>query len=35
LVTHRFPLKDAEQALRLVAGEAGELPLKVLLDPQA
>ena len=35
LITHRFPLKDAEQALRLVAGEAGELPLKVLLDPKA
>jgi alcohol dehydrogenase len=34
LITHRFPLKDAEQALRLVAGEDGEMPLKVVLDPK-
>jgi alcohol dehydrogenase len=34
LITHRFPLKDAEQALRLVAGEEGEMPLKVVLDPK-
>jgi threonine dehydrogenase-like Zn-dependent dehydrogenase len=34
LITHRFPLKDAEHALRLVAGEEGEVPLKVVLDPK-
>ena len=34
LITHRFPLKDAEHALRLVAGEEGEMPLKVVLDPK-
>ncbi len=34
LVTHRLPLEDAEQAIRLVAGELGEMPLKVVLDPK-
>ena len=34
LITHRFPLGEAERALRLVAGEEGELPLKVILDPR-
>ena len=34
LITHRLPLAQAEQAVRLVAGEvAGEYPLKVVLDP--
>ncbi|MCP4104312.1 MAG: zinc-binding dehydrogenase [Desulfobacteraceae bacterium] len=33
LISHRFPLHEAEQALRLVAGETGgEMPLKVVLD---
>ncbi len=31
LISHRFPLHEAEQAVRLVAGEAGEMPLKVVL----
>jgi alcohol dehydrogenase len=36
LVTHRFPLEEAERALRLVGGEEeGDLPLKVVLDPKA
>jgi alcohol dehydrogenase len=34
LITHHFPLDEAERALRLVAGEEGELPLKVVLDPK-
>ncbi len=35
LVSHRFPLEEAERALRLVAGqEPGEMPLKVVLDPR-
>ncbi len=34
LISHRFPLEDAEKAIRMVGGEAGgEMPLKVLLDP--
>ncbi|MGQ9859833.1 MAG: zinc-dependent alcohol dehydrogenase [Thermodesulfobacteriota bacterium] len=34
LVSHRFPLEDAEDALRLVGGQQpGEMPLKVVLDP--
>jgi alcohol dehydrogenase len=34
LITHRLPLTQAEQALRLVSGaEPGEMPLKVVLDP--
>jgi alcohol dehydrogenase len=34
LITHRLPLAQAEQALRLVSGaEPGEMPLKVVLDP--
>lgn len=33
LISHRFPLERAEEAVRLVGGEApGELPLKVLID---
>ncbi len=35
LITHRFPLAQAERAVRLVAGEIeGESPLKVVLDPK-
>jgi alcohol dehydrogenase len=33
LISHCFPLEDAEKALKLVAGEDVEMPLKVLLDP--
>lgn len=34
IITHRFPLHKAEEAVRLVAGEKeGEMPLKVVLDP--
>jgi alcohol dehydrogenase len=33
LISHCFPLEDAERALKLVAGEEGEMPLKVLLNP--
>jgi alcohol dehydrogenase len=33
LISHCFPLEDAEKAIRLVAGEGGEMPFKVLLDP--
>jgi alcohol dehydrogenase len=34
LITHRFPLEKAEEAIKLVGGEAeGEAPLKVVLDP--
>ncbi len=34
MISHRFPLKDAEKAVRLVGGEdKGEVPLKVVLDP--
>lgn len=33
LISHRYPLEDAEQAVRLVAGEIkGERPMKVVLD---
>ena len=36
MITHRFPLEDAERALRLVGGASeGEIPLKVVLDPWA
>jgi alcohol dehydrogenase len=34
LITHHLPLEEAERALRLVGGEEGELPLKVVLDPK-
>ncbi|KKM63058.1 hypothetical protein LCGC14_1515370 [marine sediment metagenome] len=35
LVTHRFPLEKAEQALQIVAGRGGgEESLKVVLDPK-
>ena len=35
LVTHRFPLEEAERAVRLVGGEIkGESPMKVVLDPK-
>lgn len=35
LVSHRFPLEEAERALRLVGGEEpGQMPLKVVLDPK-
>ena len=35
LITHTFPLAQAERAVRLVAGEIeGESPLKVVLDPK-
>ena len=35
LISHRFPLKDAGKAIKLVAGEIeGPLPLKVVLDPK-
>jgi alcohol dehydrogenase len=33
LVTHRLPLGQAEHAIKLVAGEAGEPAMKVVLDP--
>jgi alcohol dehydrogenase len=34
MISHRFPLREAERAVRLVGGEyEGELPLKVVLDP--
>ena len=35
LISHEFPLEDAEHALRLVAGKIpGETSLKVLLNPE-
>jgi alcohol dehydrogenase len=35
LITHRFPLAEAERAVRLVGGEVeGEMPGKVVLDPK-
>ena len=35
LISQTFPLGDAEKAIALVAGQAGEeMPLKVLLDPK-
>jgi alcohol dehydrogenase len=35
LISHEFPLEDAEHALRFVAGKIpGETPLKVLLNPE-
>jgi threonine dehydrogenase-like Zn-dependent dehydrogenase len=34
LISHRFPLEQALQALKLVGGEIpGQTPMKVLLDP--
>ncbi len=35
LVSHRFPLHEAEKAIRLTAGEIKheKMPLKVVLDP--
>jgi alcohol dehydrogenase len=33
LISHTLPLADAEKAVLMVAGETGDLPLKVLLDP--
>ncbi|MFC1884086.1 zinc-binding dehydrogenase [Thermodesulfobacteriota bacterium] len=34
MISHRFPLEKAEEAVLLVGGELeGELPLKVVLDP--
>ncbi len=33
MISHRFPLERAEEAVRLVAGEGGATPLKVVLDP--
>ncbi len=34
LISHRFPLARAEEAVRLVAGEVpGDLPMKVVIDP--
>jgi alcohol dehydrogenase len=35
MITHRFPLSQAQKAIQLVAGEAGgKMPLKVVLDPK-
>lgn len=34
LITHRLRLDEAERALRLVAGEGKEVPLKIILDPK-
>jgi alcohol dehydrogenase len=34
LITHRFPLEQAENALQLVAGQKEENPLKVVIDPK-
>jgi alcohol dehydrogenase len=35
LISHQFNLEDAEKAIHLVGGKsAGEIPLKVILDPQ-
>lgn len=35
MITHRLPLEEARQALRLAAGEVeGETPVKVVLDPK-
>jgi len=33
MVTHVFPLEDAEKALNTVAGETAEYPIKVILKP--
>ncbi len=33
LISHCFPLEDAEKAIKLVGGEEDEVPLKVLIDP--
>ena len=33
LISHCFPLEEAEKAIHLVAGKGDEVPLKVLLDP--
>jgi alcohol dehydrogenase len=34
MISHRFPLEKAEDAIKLVGGEVeGETPLKVVLDP--
>jgi len=33
LISHCFPLEEAEKAVHLVGGKGDEVPLKVLLDP--
>jgi threonine dehydrogenase-like Zn-dependent dehydrogenase len=33
MVTHVFPLEEAEKALKTVAGETEEYPIKVILKP--
>jgi len=34
MISHRFPLERAEEAVKLVGGEIeGKPPLKVVLDP--
>lgn len=33
MVTHVFPLKDAELAIQTVAGKTGDKPIKVCIDP--
>jgi threonine dehydrogenase-like Zn-dependent dehydrogenase len=34
MVTHRFPLEDAEEAVRVAGGEIkGEDPIKVVITP--
>ena len=33
MVTHVFPMEDAEKALKTVAGETAEYPIKVILKP--
>ena len=33
LISHCFPLEEAEKAIKLVGGETDEVPLKVLINP--
>ena len=34
MISHRFPLEKAEDAIRLLGGEVeGETPLKIVLEP--